>query len=255
MRLRSPWCIAHCPSQYVSAHLAKEQVSTAQQILFRGVMTPTLLPVRPGLHLTDVGLLWVCHCHCHSRLYDVLYLMFHCVSVAVVGDVLCLARCGTKMRPWPRNVAENGKARDNTDSEKCFRGWTGHPTRVRRCVQTNMTVEVTRSFLHSVTQILESSTFVVFFFKDENCDTTMDHRHRDLSAALGQSVCMCVSNQRSKHAAKSGKTIVSTLITKSVRAGRGNKTASNLCSTVFVPKIVRRVNIARMPMDLSVSLQ
>ena len=37
--------------------LPKEQASTAQQILFRGVMTPTLLPVRPGLHLTDVGLL------------------------------------------------------------------------------------------------------------------------------------------------------------------------------------------------------
>ena len=37
--------------------LPKEQASTVQQILFRGVMTPTLLPVRPGLHLTDVGLL------------------------------------------------------------------------------------------------------------------------------------------------------------------------------------------------------
>ena len=29
--------------------------SLAQQILLRGVMTPTLLPVRPGLHSTDVG--------------------------------------------------------------------------------------------------------------------------------------------------------------------------------------------------------
>ena len=46
--------------------LPKEQASSAKQILFRGVMTPTLLPVRPGLHSTDVGLLWVCHCHCHS---------------------------------------------------------------------------------------------------------------------------------------------------------------------------------------------
>ena len=27
-----------------------EQASTVQQILFRGVMTPSLLPVRPGLH-------------------------------------------------------------------------------------------------------------------------------------------------------------------------------------------------------------
>ena len=27
------------------------------RFFFRGVMTPTLLPVRPGLHSTDVGLL------------------------------------------------------------------------------------------------------------------------------------------------------------------------------------------------------
>ena len=33
------------------------QASTVQQILVRGVMTPSLLPVRPGLHSTDVGLL------------------------------------------------------------------------------------------------------------------------------------------------------------------------------------------------------
>ena len=37
--------------------LPKEQASPAQQIPFCGVMTPTLLPVRPGLHVTDVGLL------------------------------------------------------------------------------------------------------------------------------------------------------------------------------------------------------
>ena len=36
--------------------LPKEQASTVQQILFRGVMTLSLLPVRPGLHSTDVGL-------------------------------------------------------------------------------------------------------------------------------------------------------------------------------------------------------
>ena len=33
------------------------QASSVKQILFSGVMTPTLLPVRPGLHSTDVGLL------------------------------------------------------------------------------------------------------------------------------------------------------------------------------------------------------
>ena len=44
-------------SLYLLAHLANEQATPAKQILFRGVMTPTLLPVRPGLHSTDVGLL------------------------------------------------------------------------------------------------------------------------------------------------------------------------------------------------------
>ena len=37
--------------------LPTQQATSAKQILFCGVMTPTLLPVRPGLHLTDVGLL------------------------------------------------------------------------------------------------------------------------------------------------------------------------------------------------------
>ena len=37
--------------------LPMSKLPSAQQILFRGVMTPTLLPVRPGLHSTDVGLL------------------------------------------------------------------------------------------------------------------------------------------------------------------------------------------------------
>ena len=32
------------------------------RFFFSGVMTPTLLPVKPSLHLTDVGLLCVCHC-------------------------------------------------------------------------------------------------------------------------------------------------------------------------------------------------
>ena len=45
------------PQQFVFAHLANEQATPAKQILFCGVMTPTLLPVRPGLHSTDVGLL------------------------------------------------------------------------------------------------------------------------------------------------------------------------------------------------------
>ena len=43
--------------QFVPAHLANEQVTSVKQILLSGVMTPTLLPVRPGLHSTDVGLL------------------------------------------------------------------------------------------------------------------------------------------------------------------------------------------------------
>ena len=37
--------------------LPKVQASTVQQILLRGVMTPSLLPVRPGFHSIDVGLL------------------------------------------------------------------------------------------------------------------------------------------------------------------------------------------------------
>ena len=44
-------------SQFVFAHLAKEQAFPVRQILFRGAVAPTLLPVRPGPHLIDVGLL------------------------------------------------------------------------------------------------------------------------------------------------------------------------------------------------------
>ena len=36
-------------------HLAKEQASPVRQIFFCGAMAPTLLPVRPGPHLTDVS--------------------------------------------------------------------------------------------------------------------------------------------------------------------------------------------------------
>ena len=50
--------------QFVPAHLANEQVTSVKQILFLWGHDPTLLLVRPGLHSTDVGLLWVCHCHC-----------------------------------------------------------------------------------------------------------------------------------------------------------------------------------------------
>ena len=50
------------------AHLANEQVLPVKQILFCGTMVPTLLPVRPGLHSMDAGLLWVCHCHCLRRM-------------------------------------------------------------------------------------------------------------------------------------------------------------------------------------------
>ena len=34
-----------------------EQASPVKQILFCGAMVPTLLPVRPGLHSMDAGLL------------------------------------------------------------------------------------------------------------------------------------------------------------------------------------------------------
>ena len=37
--------------------LANEQASSVKQILFCGAMVPTLLPVRPGPHLIDAGLL------------------------------------------------------------------------------------------------------------------------------------------------------------------------------------------------------
>ena len=43
--------------QFVPAHLANVQLTSVKQILFRGAMVPILLPVRPGPHLIDVGLL------------------------------------------------------------------------------------------------------------------------------------------------------------------------------------------------------
>ena len=43
--------------QFVPAHLANKQITSVKQILFCGIVTPTLLPVRPGLQSTDVGLL------------------------------------------------------------------------------------------------------------------------------------------------------------------------------------------------------
>ena len=57
-------CITLCPQQFVFALLAKEQASPVRQILVRGAMVPTLLPVTPGPLLVDVGLIWVCQCHC-----------------------------------------------------------------------------------------------------------------------------------------------------------------------------------------------
>ena len=50
-------------SLYLHA-LPMSKLRQQNRFFFRGVMTPTLLPVRPGLHSTDVGLLGVCHCHC-----------------------------------------------------------------------------------------------------------------------------------------------------------------------------------------------
>ena len=51
--------------------LPMSKLHQQNRLFFRGVMTPTLLPVRPGLHSTDVGLLSVCqcHCHCHRQLW------------------------------------------------------------------------------------------------------------------------------------------------------------------------------------------
>ena len=43
--------------QFVFAHLANEQALPVKQILFCGAMVPTLLPVRPGPHSIDAGLL------------------------------------------------------------------------------------------------------------------------------------------------------------------------------------------------------
>ena len=60
-----------------SCTLPIEQASPVRQILFCGAMVPTLLPVRPGPHLTNVGLLWVCHCHYHC----------HCQKMSWCGNL------------------------------------------------------------------------------------------------------------------------------------------------------------------------
>ena len=49
--------IALCPYSLYLHTLPMSKLHQQKQILFRGVMTPTLLLVRPGLHSTDVGLL------------------------------------------------------------------------------------------------------------------------------------------------------------------------------------------------------
>ena len=60
--------------------LPMSKLHQQNRFFFRRVMTPALLPVRPGLHSTDVGLLRVCHCHhCHVRVEHtlLLVLLFH----------------------------------------------------------------------------------------------------------------------------------------------------------------------------------
>ena len=47
--------------------LPTEQAASVQQILFRGVMTPTLTPVRPGLHRQ---MLDFSECHCRNNMVD-----------------------------------------------------------------------------------------------------------------------------------------------------------------------------------------
>ena len=62
------WCTAHCPLTVCKCTpCQKSKLQQHDRFFFCGVMTPALLPVRPGLHLTGVGLLWVCHCHCHCH--------------------------------------------------------------------------------------------------------------------------------------------------------------------------------------------
>ena len=53
-------------------------------------MVPTLLPVRPGLHSMDAGLLWVCHCHCHCP---------PTVTHERTTSFGCIAKCAKACRP------------------------------------------------------------------------------------------------------------------------------------------------------------
>ena len=52
--------------------LPMSKLHQQNRFFFRRVMTPTLLPGRPGLHSTDVGLLGVCHCHCPPAFFSAL---------------------------------------------------------------------------------------------------------------------------------------------------------------------------------------
>ena len=57
LELRVHLCAVHSVLNSLICTLPTEQASPVRQILFRGAMAPTLLPVRPGSHLTDVRLL------------------------------------------------------------------------------------------------------------------------------------------------------------------------------------------------------
>ena len=60
--------VLHTVLNSVYVHTQPQQCNS----FFRGVMTPTLTPVRPGLHrqmldFSECHCHYHCHCHCHSK--------------------------------------------------------------------------------------------------------------------------------------------------------------------------------------------